>query len=119
MTITSIAFSVYPVSDMERARRFYEGILGLSPEHVFGEAWCEYEVGGGTFALTTTEMGHEPGAKGAVVGFEVDDLDAFVALLKKKGVPFVTNVLVTPVCRMAVIEDPDRNHVTIHRRNTS
>lgn len=117
MEINSIAFTVYPVSDMAQARRFYEGSLGLSPGHAFGDVWCEYEVGGGTFAVTTTEMGHEPGAKGAVVGFEVDDLDAFVALLKEKGVPFVMDMMETPVCRMAVIEDPDRNHVTIHRRN--
>ena len=75
MTINSIAFSVYPVSDMAQARGFYEGTLGLFPENVFGNAWCEYEVGGGTFAVTTTtDMGHEPGAKGAVVGFEVNDL---------------------------------------------
>lgn len=116
MTISSIAFIVYPVSHMERARSFYEGSLGLRPGNIVGNSWCEYEVGSGTFAITTTDMGHKPGAKGAVVGFEVDDLDAFVAFLKK-GVPFVVDVMATPVCRMAVIEDPDRNHVTIHRRN--
>ena len=117
MMINSIAFIVYPVSNMARARHFYEGSLGLKPGNIFENTWCEYDVGSGTFAVATIEMGHEPGAKGAVVGFEVDDLDAFVAFLKKKGVPFVMDVMATSVCRMAVIEDPDRNHVTIHRKN--
>jgi predicted enzyme related to lactoylglutathione lyase len=114
--ITSIAFTVYPVSDMARARRFYEGVLGLDQAYAYEDKWVEYEVGAGTFAITTTEMGHAPGAKGAVLAFEVDDLDPFVTMLKSKSVPFVVEVFDTPVCRMAVIEDPDKNHLTIHKR---
>jgi predicted enzyme related to lactoylglutathione lyase len=52
-----------------------------------------------------------------VVAFETSDLDAFVKTLKEKSVPFVVEILSTPVCRMAVISDPDENHVTIHKRN--
>jgi predicted enzyme related to lactoylglutathione lyase len=114
--ITSIAFTVYPVSDMARSRAFYEQALGLKPGALASDRWMEYELGDGTFALTTVEMGHQPGSKGAVVAFEVDDLDASVEALKAKGVPFVMDILDTPVCRMAVIEDPDGNHVTIHKR---
>ena len=119
MTINSIAFTAYPVSDMTRARRFYEESLGLKPGRIFEDAWCEYEIGEGTFAITTTDMGHEPGAKGTVVAFEVDDLDVVVVSLRGEGVPFVTDVMTTSVCRVAIIEDPDRNHITIHRRNGS
>jgi len=50
------------------------------------------------------------------VGFEVDDLDGCVAMLKKKAVPIVLDVFETPVCRLAVIADPDGNHLTMHRR---
>ena len=77
----------------------------------------EYNLGDSTFALTTTEMGHTPGAKGAVVAFEVSDLDAFVNALKEKSVTFVVDAFTTPVCRMAVIEDPDGNHIVIHKRH--
>ena len=63
--ITSIAFMVYPVAQMERARAFYEHVLGLHVSHLYREVWVEYDLGGSTFAITTTEMGHTPGAKGS------------------------------------------------------
>jgi predicted enzyme related to lactoylglutathione lyase len=115
--VTSIAFTVYPVSDMARARRFYEQVLGLRLSHDFGGQWVEYDVGEGTFAITTYDTGHQPGAKGASVGFEVQDLDAFAEMLKARGAPFVLDIFSTPVCRMAVVEDPDRNHLVIHKRH--
>lgn len=62
--ITSIAFTVYPVSNRERARAFYEHVLSLHVSCHYQNVWVEYEVGGSTFAITTTEMGHTPGANG-------------------------------------------------------
>ena len=116
--IQSIAFTVYPVADTARSRRFYEEVLGLKVGSNFRDEWVEYDLGESTFAITTTEMGHSPGAKGAVVGFEVDDFDAFNQLLKEKSVKFVLDNFKTAVCRMSVIEDPDQNHLTIHKRHT-
>lgn len=115
--ITAIAFTVYPVSNMERARAFYEHVLGLHISRHYRDVWVEYDISASTFAITTTEMGHTPGAKGAVVAFEVSDLDAFILKMKERAVPFVLEAFDTPVCRMAVIEDPDGNHVTIHQRH--
>jgi predicted enzyme related to lactoylglutathione lyase len=63
-------------------------------------------------------MGHTPGTKGAIVAFEVSGLDAFVQKMKGRAVSFITEACNTPVCRMAVIEDPDHNHITIHKRHT-
>jgi predicted enzyme related to lactoylglutathione lyase len=51
------------------------------------------------------------------VAFEVSDFEAFVHKIKERAVSFVTEVFDTPVCRMAVIEDPDHNHITIHKRH--
>jgi extradiol dioxygenase family protein len=51
--ITSIAFTMYPVTDLGRARRFYEQDLGLRVARVFQDAWVEYDVGDGTFAIST------------------------------------------------------------------
>lgn len=113
--ITAIAFTVYPVSNMERARAFYEHVLGLHVSGHYQDVWVEYDLGDATFALTTTSMGHIPGAKGAVVAFEVSDFDAFVRKMKERAVSFVAEAFDTPVCRMAVIEDPDGNHITIHK----
>jgi predicted enzyme related to lactoylglutathione lyase len=108
--ITSMAFTVYPVSNMERARAFYEHVLGLHMSYNYRDIWVEYDVGDSTFAITTTDMGHTPGAKGAVVAFEVSDLDAFIHKMKERAVSFVTEAFDTPVCRMAVIQDQDGNH---------
>jgi predicted enzyme related to lactoylglutathione lyase len=51
------------------------------------------------------------------VAFEVSDFEAFVHKMKERAVSFVREVFDTPVCRMAVIEDPDHNHITIDKRH--
>ena len=60
--IRHIAFTMYPVSDMARARRFYEETLGLRltrrEAHEF--EWVEYDLDGGTFALTNLKEGGRP-----------------------------------------------------------
>jgi len=115
--ITSIAFTVYPVTDMARSRHFYENVLGLTLSHNFRDEWLEYDLGDSSFAITNMDMGRTPGAKGAVVAFETADLDVFVTTLKEKSVTFVVETFSTPVCRMAVVQDPDGNHITIHKRH--
>ncbi len=44
--ITSIAFTVYPVTDMARSRGFYEGVLGLTISENYRDEWVEYDLGG-------------------------------------------------------------------------
>jgi predicted enzyme related to lactoylglutathione lyase len=63
-------------------------------------------------------MGPTPGTKGAIVAFVVSGLDAFVQKMKERTVSFITGAFNTPVCSMAVIEDPGHNHITIHKRHT-
>ncbi|MDB6121055.1 MAG: glyoxalase [Pedosphaera sp.] len=115
--ITSIAFTVYPVTDMPRARRFYEGDLGFRVETNVREEWIEYDIAGATFAITTMMEKGVPG-KGAEIAFEVEDLDIFIEHLKQHNVPFVREVFPTPVCRLAVIADPDGNNIIIHKRHS-
>ena len=117
--ITSLAFTVYPVKDIAKAKAFYESVLGLKLTHDFRGEWLEYDLGDSTFAITSIDMQHTPGAKGAVVAFEVSDLEAFMKRLKELGVTFVLDVMETPVCRMAVIADPDGNHLIIHKRHAA
>jgi catechol 2,3-dioxygenase-like lactoylglutathione lyase family enzyme len=48
LKVTEIAFSCYAVTDMARARKFYEGVLGLKPTVVHNlehGQWVEYEFG--------------------------------------------------------------------------
>ncbi len=113
--IRSIAFTVYPVSDMARARRVYEGARDLKVTMNVQEAWVEYDIASGTFAISTMMEGSVPGSKGASIAFEVDDFDAAVRRMTEKNVPFVVEPFDTPVCRMAVIADPDGNAITLHK----
>ena len=119
MKITEIAFSTYPVTDMARARSFYEGLLGLKPtmDHDMGEQghWVEYDIGPGTLGLGRYN-GWKPSGDGCIVGLEVEDFDAAVAQLKAAGTPFNMGPLETPVCHMVIVSDPEGNSVCIHKR---
>ena len=115
--IQSIAFFVYPVADMQRARDFYERVLGLKAETIFDE-WIEYDLGGTTFAITTMDESHKPATKGALVAFEVIDLDEAVTRLKSEGVHFTQENMESPMCRFCVVLDPDGNEVIIHKRKS-
>lgn len=113
--IRKIAFTLYPVRDMARARRFYEEQLGLtcSARYVEG-GWVEYDLAGGCFALTNIVPHLRPSATAAGIAFEVDDVDGLVARLKAEGVKVLAEPFSSPVCRMAVLEDPEGNSVTLH-----
>ena len=117
MTIKSIAFTMYPVIDMARARRFYEETLGLHAAREFEGQWVEYDLDGGTFALANMVVyGLTPSAtSGGSIGFEVEDVDDLVTTLKRKGTTIKLEPLSTPVCRMAVVLDPEGNAITLHQ----
>ncbi|MFO1478000.1 MAG: VOC family protein [Verrucomicrobiota bacterium] len=120
--ITELAFTCYPVTDMARARAFYEGVLGLSPSHTVGEAggmqWTEYNIGAGTLSLGCGAPDWHPRADGCSAGLEVEDFEAAISQLKSKGVRFRMEPFATPVCRMALVSDPDGNTICIHKRNS-
>jgi predicted enzyme related to lactoylglutathione lyase len=116
MAIQKIAFTLYPVKDIARARRFYEQDLGLKKtgEYVGGK-WIEYDLAGGCFALTDLVEELEPSAHaGGSIAFEVDDVDAMVATLKSKGVRVKVEPFSSPVCRMAIVLDSEGNALTLH-----
>jgi predicted enzyme related to lactoylglutathione lyase len=115
--ISEIAFFTFPVSDVPRARRFYEGVLGLKMTHSFQDQWIEYDIGASTFAIAQADEEHKPALKGGAIAFEVDDFDVEVKRLKAAGARFVVEPSATPVCRMAIVADPDGNEIIIHRRN--
>ena len=83
LKVTEIAFSCYPVMDMVRARKFYEGVLGLKPAMVVGETggmqWTEYDIGPGTLAIGAGVPGWNPRSDGCSVGLEMEDFDAAIA----------------------------------------
>jgi predicted enzyme related to lactoylglutathione lyase len=121
LKVIEIAFSCYPVTDMARARKFYEGVLDLKPTYTVGEAggmqWTEYDIAGGTLSIGAGAPNWTPRPDGCSVGLEVEDFDAAIAHLRANGVKFRMEPFSTPVCRMAFISNPDGNTLCIHKRN--
>lgn len=119
MKIIEIAYSCYAVTDIKKARAFYEGVLGLKTGSVFeGDkmAFIEYEIGLHTLAIGMGAPNFKPGNTGATVAFEVDDFDGFVKKIKDSKVPVAMDVMDSGVCHMILIKDPDSNQMMIHKR---
>lgn len=121
ITVTEIAFTGYPVTDIARSRRFYEDLLGLKPTSTFAEGddryWVEYDLKGGTLAISNLAMEQwHPSKDGPGVALEVADFPAAINALRDAAVPFYLEPMDSPGCRMAVVADPDGNTVTIHHR---
>jgi len=122
--VKEIAFVGYPVTDIDRARSFYEGVLGLEVgefdqeiDSMPGVYWIEYEIGGMTLAISNA---WEPATEGGPsVALEVEGLTTAMATLKEKGVEIVVEHMASPYCDFALIKDPDGNGITIHQRKTT
>ena len=117
--VTEVAFTGYSVTDMARARAFYEKVLGLTPASVFEDgrgSWVEYEIGPHTIAITNGSSDWKPSKDGGGVALEVEDLDAAIAWLKQNNVTFRFEVTESPICHLALIADPDGNSICIHKR---
>jgi catechol 2,3-dioxygenase-like lactoylglutathione lyase family enzyme len=94
------------VSDIERARRFYEDKLGLKVEAVVAET-IRYSCGDGT-GLALFERPMEPIDR-TVAAFEVEDIESEVAELRSKGVEVEGIVALPSGIRRAFFKDPDGN----------
>jgi len=117
MKVIEIAFTGTPVTDMNRARAFYEGVLEFKPTmESAGGMWVEYDIGPGTFAIGCYGDVWKPSSEGTCIAFEVENFDTEISQLKSKGVKFAMDVTDTPVCRFAIICDPDGNKLMVHKR---
>ncbi|MDI9240014.1 VOC family protein [Lysobacter sp. LF1] len=119
--LKKVAFTMYPITDVARARGFYEGRLGLTPGSMGNQGeqyWIEYDLpGGGCLALTNFTQEKPSDSAGGTIAFEVDDLDTLIADLKSHEVPFRSDVIHGPNCRMAVCVDPEGNSLLLHQLN--
>jgi predicted enzyme related to lactoylglutathione lyase len=114
--VRSLAFVGIPVTDMKRARAFYEGVLGLrGAEEMMGGQWVEYDLGNNTLAIASVGPQWAPSNQGTGAALEVDDFEEAVKSLKDQHVPFAVEPFESPCCRMAIIQDPDGNNVVIHK----
>ena len=116
MKISNIAFVGIPVSDMPRARKFYEDVLGLkTTDEMMGGKWVEYAVGNNTLAIANVGEQWTPSDQGTAAAIEVEDFDEAIKRLKERQVRFAAEPFETPCCHMAVVQDPDGNKLIIHK----
>ena len=81
----SKAFSGFAVDDLEKAKAFYEGVLGLRTSEEHG--LMTLHLAGDRPTLVYPKPDHEP-ATYTVLNFPVDDIDKAVEALMERGVAF-------------------------------
>ncbi len=119
MKIKEVAFVGIPVTDIKRARAFYESTLGLKcTSESAGGMWVEYDIGSCTVGIGCYGDVWKPSADGTCLALEVEDLELAIGDLKARGATFAVNLTNTPVCRLAIICDPDGNRIMIHQRKS-
>jgi predicted enzyme related to lactoylglutathione lyase len=112
MTISQIRNMTVFVSDQDRAKDFYTGVLrfDVRADQVVGDnRWLEVvpAKGGSALVLHRPFPGTSPGTSQGVV-LETDDLDADCAVLTARGVA-VDGPHDMPWGRQATFADPDGN----------
>jgi predicted enzyme related to lactoylglutathione lyase len=119
--IKEIAFTGYPITDVVRARGFYEQVLNLKPSTQFehgGRHWIEYDIGHGTLAISNMSSEQWRASRdGPSIALEVVDFEAAINALRVARVTFIVEPTDTGVCWMAIVSDPDGNSLVIHKRH--
>jgi predicted enzyme related to lactoylglutathione lyase len=114
--VKKIGFVAIPVTEMKRARAFYEGVLGLRiADEMMNGQWVEYDVGGDTLAIASLGTGWVPSDQGTGAALEVENFDEAIEKLKVAVIRFAAEPFETPCCHMAVVQDPDGNKIMIHK----
>lgn len=122
MLSTAKVTTMLPVKDLARARRFYEGCLGLAPRGLRPDGKFVYEVGGSTLALFPRPQGTQ--ADHTALSFQVEDIGASIRALEGNGVVFddydlpglktVDHVCVLGAEKAAWFRDTEGNILCIH-----
>ena len=86
MLESAIAHATIAVSDLDRAKKFYEGTLGLKPVEERADG-VRYQSGAGDWFLVYPSQ-FAGTAQSTYMSFEVDDVEVAVKELRDKGVVF-------------------------------
>ena len=115
--------TMLPVIDMQRAREFYEGRLGLAPVGLKPDGQFVYACAGGASIALFPKAGGTK-AEHTAISFRVDDIAAALAALEKAGVAFedydlpglqtVNHVCVLGAEKAAWFRDTEGNYLCIH-----
>ncbi len=110
-----------PVSDLQKAKEFYEGKLGLSRE-AENPRGLTYRTGGGNLFIYESPA-TAGSSKASVATWELETIDDLVKEMKAKGIVFLTydipgatwqdGVATMGDVQVAWFEDPDGNLYSI------
>jgi len=116
------AHPTLPVTDIERAKKFYGGTLELKLREELAPGHLLYDAGGGTF-LVVYERQTPSTADNTAASFIVDDVEATVKGLKDRGVVFeeydfpglktVNSIATMGHVKGAWFKDPDGNILAV------
>jgi catechol 2,3-dioxygenase-like lactoylglutathione lyase family enzyme len=108
-----------PVTDRERAVRFYGETLGLRRNPLASDDWPEFETGNVTILLNTPEQtGVSFSPSNTAIALRVPDVAEAMKQLKAAGVQFqFEEAYDSGVCHMAFFKDPDDNSLILHHRH--
>ena len=116
MQVEHVDFVSVLTQDLQRAKAFYVGALGLEVE-TEGDTDMELRCGQVTLdVFDPSSIGQPFAASPAGVALRVADVDVARAELEAKGVVFDGETIVTGVCKQAWFKDPDGNALMLHRR---
>ena len=119
MQVERVDFISVPVTDMERAKRFYGETLGLPEIEHPEQGFPEYQLGENVslYLLQMENIGQKfEGPHTASIALRVRDVEAAQKELEAKGVTFVMDSIDSGVCHMAYCVDPDGNQIILHNR---
>lgn len=117
-----------PVQDVNRARGFYEGVLGLrfagGPR---ADGSLDYECGAGTGLFTYPTQEHAGKSSATLAAWQVDDIEAIATALREKDVPLEQydilglrtqdGIAALPGGRTIWFKDPDGNILNVFQRD--
>ena len=118
------------VSDMDRAREFYEGKLGLSVSIDSGDN-VQYRCAEGTVMHVYLSPEHAGKSTATLVGWDVDDVERVVDELNSRGItferydegPIITDekgiATFEGGAKVAYFKDPDGNTLSIAQAPSS
>ena len=104
---TKIAFTSYPVSDLDRAVKFYQKVLGIEPLF-HREDWAEFDLDGQKLALQKVSPAISLDSI-AVVYFLAQPIEGFVFRLKEMDIDLIGSIEVHSYGKLARFKDPDGN----------
>jgi catechol 2,3-dioxygenase-like lactoylglutathione lyase family enzyme len=123
--------AIVPVSNIETAIEFYEGVLGLRLDERRDDLPTnrEAELSAGSGNLLLYESVGAGQSRHTVAGFRVDDLDSVVAAVRARGASFeeydlpdlktVNGIASVGDVRAAWCKDPDGNILAIESLGSS